>query len=99
MSDMLWFWIHIEASDSPDISHYISKVYLTYMIIYLQLSKHDECIQYGKKALSLSIKELDLRFSNNQMYTKNKAKKYKQNRLVETIVLVFINLALAYEFT
>ena len=49
------------------------------------------------KAIYLCIKELDMRLSNNQIYTKDRAKKYKINRMFETIAIIFYDLSFAYE--
>ena len=87
----------LQTTKKADLVHYVIMVYRVYMMVYIQLNKYDQCVEYANKCLYFAMKELDMRLSNNGIYTKDKAKKYKINRMFETIALTFYDLSFAYE--
>ena len=62
----------------------------------MQMNKLDKAIEYGKKAIELACIELSIRLERRIDHN-NKAKVYKIQRMFETIVMLFIDMGLAYE--
>ena len=87
----------LEEAEKCDTIHYMVKVHLTYLSLYLHLRKFDLAIEHGRVGLELVMKEITLRFQRERVKNSNKARVYKVRRMFETTVLLFFDLGFAYE--